>query len=554
MGSLRRWQRVPPILFLLPVIAAVAHLVSTYVGGVELFSDPTYEQNVAAEAAGIDPETLNTPYSPGRIYTWLRGGLLVWMLCSIPVWLLELIRWRQHVPLRSVAALFIATAVIVVGNDILSNWAAAQESFIGEKASFPAYLGKIGLIFLLIASPPFALLYYARSSIMDRYLIRSVAQPLVFCFGAFIALWLIIDLSDHGPSFIDAEVPFLKVLAFYGIQLPTVVVQILPITILLSLLYALGRMSRTNEIISMFGAGKSVSQVLRPCVLGGIYLSLVCMALNYFWAPTAEGRKQSMYKAIKEGYVDEKKKVVPTLVDKQFYRNREANRSWYIGEIPFDLKEHKIRNVWIVEDDANGKPTRTIVAKSARWWPPAGPWRFYQAKIVEYDEGLPLPPTMYLVKNEEGDGDKVDLHDLPETPWRIFSTSFDPEFLGIPQLTSYINTNSTLPPEQLAPFKTFRHYRFSYAWQCLIVVLIAAPLGLVFSRRGLIGGVVASVMLFFAMFFIDNLFLAKGQGNQINPIIGSWLPIVIFGFLGLCLLWARANNKELPKIRNMTAK
>jgi len=543
------WRRVPPIFFILPLLLGLGWIAWTYLQGVDLFQEPTYEQIDAAMVAQglisheeVDTTGMVTPYSTGKIYQWIRGGVIVWLLASILGWVLSLIRWPTHIPLKSVASLCLVAAVIVVGDDIYQNWEGARESFIGEEASFPAYLGKIGLIFALLVSPAFALVYYARSSIMDRYLIRNVAQPLAFCFAAFLAIWLIIDLSDHGPSFIDAGVPFHKVLWFYLIQVPMIVVQVLPVTVLLSLLYALGRMSRSNEIISMLGAGKSVGQVLRPAFISGIYLSLVCFALNYYWAPMAEGRKDSMYRAIKEGYEDD------TIVDKQFYRNRAEQRSWYIGEIPFDLREDKLRNVWVQEQDAMGQPTRTIVAKSARWWPPSGPWRFYNAKTVEYEytgDGRITQNIVYYDEKESEVGDKFDMH-LPETPWRIFSSSFDPEYLGVPELTSYINTNSSLPPEQLAPFRTFRQYRMAYPWSCLVVVLLAAPLGLVFSRRGLLGGVAACVFLFFAMFFVDNLFLAMGQGNQIGALLGSWASNLIFTVIGAILLFIRTRNWDFP--------
>lgn len=544
-----RW--LPSVLPVFPVIFAVIWMLGQVVVGFDFRQEPTVEQlELARVAQGlasreeVDPAGIETSLSLQRFYLWLRGGILAGMLSAVPGLIFSLMRWRDQVPLKTLGALCLAMAVVVVGDDMLENWMRARESFIGEEASFPAYLMKILLIFALLCSPPIWLFYYVRSSIMDRYLIRNVAQPLVFCFVAFLAIWLIIDLSDNGPDFIDAGVPFHKVFVFYLIQLPMIVVQVLPVTVLLALLYSLGKMSRSNEIISMFGSGKSFGEVLRPAFLAGAYLSFVCLALNYHWAPMAEGHKDSMYRAVTKGYEDD------TLVEKHFYRNTEENRSWYIGEIPFDLKDDKLRRVWIVEHDEGGQPESTIVAKAARWWPPAGPWRFYSAKRVSYEDGLPIAPEYYDIRDAEGGGDKFEVS-LSETPWTIFSSSFHPEHLGVPELRSYIKTNRELSKQQLAPFRTFFHYRLAYPWSCLVVVLIATPLGLVFSRRGLLGGVAACVFVFFGMFFVDNLFLAMGQGSRVPPMLAAWAGNLIFAAIGCLLFWVRIQNRELPKFSNL---
>ncbi len=548
--SSRRTGSLPPFLFTGPVLIAVLWLFLQLLAGGDFRLDPTDSELHSAMVAqeltsleAVDRSMIKTSISPGKIYLWLRGGVFVWMVVSIPGWIFSLVRWRDQVPLEAIASLCLATAVVVVGDDILQNWTFAKNSYLGEETSFPAYLVKLLLVFALFISPPIALFYYVRSSIMDRYLIRNVAIPLAFCFAAFLAIWLIIDLSDNGPDFIDAGVPFLKVFWFYVIQVPMIIVQVLPVTVLLALLYSLGQMSRSNEIVSMLGSGKSVIEVLRPAFVSGAYLSFVCLVLNYHWAPTAEAHKDSMYRAITEGYEDD------TLVEKQFYRNREERRSWYIGEIPFDLKKKKLRNIWVVEHDEQGRPSSTIVARRARWWPPNGPWRFYSGKTVRYENGLPMAPVYYDVKSQEGEipetSDKFDVH-FPETPWTIFSASFDPKYLGIPELRSFLKTNASLPESRLAPFWTFFHYRLAFPWSCLVVVLIATPLGLVFSRRGLLGGVATCVFVFFSMFFVDNLFLAMGQGSRLSPFLSAWASNLIFGAIGGFLLWFGSATERFP--------
>ena len=69
----------------------------------------------------------------------------------------------------------------------------------------------------------------------------------------------------------------------------------------------------------------------------------------------------------------------------------------------------------------------------------------------------------------------------------------------------------------LAPFATHLQYRLALPWTCLVVVFIAAPLGIGFSRRGILSSVAAAILLVFAMNFLTHLFLALGEGDRIQP-------------------------------------
>src|ERR1700676_1339329 len=97
--------------------------------------------------------------------------------------------------------------------------------------------------------------------LFDRYVIRNFFEPFLICFCGFIAIWLIIDLSDNGQDLVEAHASPTQVAGFYLTQLPYYAMMSLPIGMLLALLFSLSSMSRRNEIISMLTAGRSVFRV-----------------------------------------------------------------------------------------------------------------------------------------------------------------------------------------------------------------------------------------------------------------------------------------------------
>src|SRR5207237_609672 len=82
--------------------------------------------------------------------------------------------------------------------------------------------------------------------LLDRYVIRNFLQVYLYCIAGFISIWLIFDVSDNISTFIDEHVGLLLVGRYYATQIPQVLIILLPVSLLLSLLFALGRMSRSN--------------------------------------------------------------------------------------------------------------------------------------------------------------------------------------------------------------------------------------------------------------------------------------------------------------------
>jgi len=138
-----------------------------------------------------------------------------------------------------------------------------------------------------------------------------------------------------------------------------------------------------------------------------------------------------------------------------------------------------------------------------------------------------------------------------ETPFRLVSSSFNPEFLGIPELTSFLKSNHDYEESQLAPFRAHWHYRWALPWSCFVVTLVAAPLGIVYSRRGILGSVAAAVGIFFAMMFLEHFTLALGVGGHIPPFLSAWMNNFFFAAIGGVLFYVRARNRNLPSLRQL---
>jgi hypothetical protein len=130
---------------------------------------------------------------------------------------------------------------------------------------------------ILAFVPSFA---FSQMRLLDRYIIRNFLQPYFYCILGFLSIWLIFDISDNSSIIFDERAPFLLVLKFYWSQVPQVLVVLLPVSLLLALLFCLGRMSRSNEIVSMLTAGVSVPRVVLPLLVIGLLTTGACLCLE----------------------------------------------------------------------------------------------------------------------------------------------------------------------------------------------------------------------------------------------------------------------------------
>ncbi|HEY2124613.1 MAG TPA: LptF/LptG family permease [Chthoniobacterales bacterium] len=363
--------------------------------------------------------------------------------------------------------------------------------------------------------------------LLDRYVIKNFLQVYVYCIVGFISIWLIFDVSDNISTFIDEHLGFTRVAHYYLSQLPQILVILLPVSLLLSLLFCLGRMSRANEIVSMLTAGVSVPRVLRPLIIIGLLTVAASAALNYALAPHADLARKTLLN-------NEQKTRRESQIEGQIFRNRTDSRTWFIQS--FRRGQNIFNNVEVLQQDAHDNIVTSYLAGKAMFRPETTTWDLENVKIVNYD-------GTGNITHEEIQPSLTISH-WTETPFRLSSANVRAEYLSVPELRDYLRFNSDFPSTLLAPFKTHMQYRLALPWTCLVVVFIAAPLGIGFSRRGVLSSVASSIILVFSMNFLTHLFLALGEGSRISSWTAAWTPNVIFAIIGLYLLYLRSTNRD----------
>jgi lipopolysaccharide export system permease protein len=369
--------------------------------------------------------------------------------------------------------------------------------------------------------------------ILDRYILVRVLQPFLYCVLGFVSIWLVFDLSENAPTFLENKAPLWRVAEFYLLRVPEIILMSLPVGLLLAILYTFTQMSRRNEIISMLGAGRSVLRLLAPLLLLGLFLTAFATVLNYSAAPHAGAVKKDILQEVASTKDPDKQAIRGHL-----FRNREDKRFWHIGRLNPSLE--RLASVMIIQEDATGRLQRNYYAQNATYDHATRTWRLDKGKVVDFTpEGDVAEQRWFEI---------LRLRNFSETPWRISSSVLDANFLSVPELREYLANNAHFTPARLAAYRTQLAYRWALPWGCLLAVLIAAPLGIIYSRRGRMGSITMAILLFFFLVLSSSVFLALGKGYRIDPVLAAWGPIVFFGGIGFLMVWMRSTNREVPGI------
>jgi lipopolysaccharide export system permease protein len=399
-----------------------------------------------------------------------------------------------------------------------------------DAATHHARLWILGALCML---PALAMAGYSIGGTLDRYLARQFGAIFFICFSALFTIWLLIDLTDNLSDLRSSPDPSGTALFFYTTRAPAVVVLLVPYALLLSLIYALGKLSHDREMVAMVQSGRSVVRVAMPLIGAGLWCNLLCLGMNYHWAPTAEGRKSEILDRARGILVTEAKHVL--------YFNADQRRLWMVGAFPEHYERGEpLLGVEITNTLPGGGVASRLTARSAHWERGTGTWTFERPVVCTYQKG---EPPVFDTRDEP-----LIAKGWPETPWQLIKPGLAASYLGIPDLTGWLRANALKPvrsPQKnaAAPYLTQWHYRWALPFACLVTVLLAAPLSIHFARRGPGGNVFLAIILSVLMLLSNSLVLSFGEAGMMHPAAAAWATNTAFALLGIYLFRCRITGR-----------
>jgi lipopolysaccharide export system permease protein len=368
--------------------------------------------------------------------------------------------------------------------------------------------------------------------LLDRYLLRELCIPLIYCLAGFFIFWISFDLFDSIDEFQSAKLTFVEVIQYYLIKAPDLLSTTTPIALLLALLYTLSNHGRHNEIIAIRAAGLSLARISVPYLVIGALLSAALFLLNETVVPDASEKAERLknkHQSVASGKKDWQYRVN--------FRNAREDRIWNIAA--FNTKTYEMVEPHVEWRFPDGSRKQIIAKNAIRT---NDMWVFNNVELFSYPPKVDFEKDVFPIRTNQ-----FSMAELTEEPSNIkaqirfsklnpFDATKRPQF-ALKEI-SYLLSHLEMNPLDRAMLKTQYQMRLAQPWTCFVVSLIALPFGARSnSRRNVFVGVASSIAICFIYFVLLRFSSALGTGAFIPAWLAAWTPNVLFAAIGLWLTW-----------------
>lgn len=366
--------------------------------------------------------------------------------------------------------------------------------------------------------------------IIDRYILKQYLLPLAYILGAFCLMYVILDLFDRFPDFVQARVPPGQVVVFYGYYLFAVngfvpfIVVVLPIALLLAALYTLTQFARHNELTAMLASGVSIRRLMVPLLFVGFCASTFCAVTQETLGPLATRWVSDFGKGL-HGRSSES----ADLVKDYFYHTGSTRRQWQIGEFS-TRRPGKLTGVKVNQEREDGSLAIEYTADRAEYLD--GQWWFHGLRQRAYNElGDPLGPIAPPAETPQ------EMADFTETPQDFLSELQKTDFLSSFEMKRFLENRPNLKGLGRARREVDIHSRLAMPWSCMVMILLSLPAAAGGVRRPAMRSVVFGLAALFGFYFLLQAGIILGKRGAIEPWVAGWLPNLAFLAIGGWLTW-----------------
>ena len=348
--------------------------------------------------------------------------------------------------------------------------------------------------------------------ILSRYLMRAFLGRFVMLLLGLVLFLQTLDLLAQANEVLEGGGEPASVLTRYvALRLPSLVETVAPLAALLGALTAMVGMATNSEILAMRAAGRSVLSLVGGLVSVGLVLSALLFTFSEFVVVPANAELQDWRDAgFKTG------EAAAATGENSWIR--EGSTIIRIGHV---LRDGSVLNdLRIFKQDENGNINDIIGIRLAIWenehWS-----TFEMTHVAGIDTSAPPPPWDTQLKPEH---------------FARFGANH-PNELSLNALQQYIG-NVAIGSRPGYFYDTWLQQKIAGPIVLALMPLLAAIAAFAHHRQGSsVVTVVWGVTAGFAFVVIDNIVLAMGQFGSLPPVLAAWLPIALFGTLGLWLIF-----------------
>ncbi len=361
------------------------------------------------------------------------------------------------------------------------------------------------------------------AAFLELYLFKEMIRPFFVGVAGGTVMLLGNQLFIYTDLLVKKGAPPLTILHILILNLPAILVVTFPIAGLFATLLTLGRMGADSEITALRAAGIPYRRVFIPVLCIGLLISGLALFTNEVIVPQTNQKVKTLNKNLilaQDAILVNPEEIVRVDDDLWFH----------VGSI--DPETGLMRDLLILDRKAEtGRLRYPQVISAATAQQVGQSWQLRDVVVRRYDQ---QGRTYY-----EGRVAEMELNIVNKLVGLIYAEKV-PQEQPAAELWAQCQRyrQEQRPSVDVARCWTEYHLKFAIPLASFFAVLVAAPLGVQTVRKtGRYGGVALAIVLVFIYYVLMSLGRAMGRVEHLDPWLAAWLPNIIFGGVGLSLLW-----------------
>jgi len=377
------------------------------------------------------------------------------------------------------------------------------------------------------------------NSIIFRYIFKEMIPTFVISLMFFTFVFLMAEMLKVTNMVVNYSVGIFNVFIILVCSTPYFLTFVIPMSIMIAVLLSFLRLSTDNEIVALKTSGISIYGLLPPAVLFCLLGCLLTLFMTIYGMPWGRSSvKELTYKLISSN--------LEIGLKNRTFNDSVKNVMLYVNKINSRSKE--LQGVYI-EDKRTQNIVITVVAPKGR----------LISKPDEHVYRLLLNNgIVYQVDLENRSASLIDFEtyeirlDIKKAASSLKQGVKHRKEMSLTELQQYLNTRTEKDAEYYNTLMEL-HKKFSIPMACLVLGLLAVPLGVQSSSAKRSFGLVLGLISFLFYYLLLSVGLVFGETGTFPPVIGMWAPNIVMGGLGLYLLikTAKDHHFRIDSVMNL---
>lgn len=350
--------------------------------------------------------------------------------------------------------------------------------------------------------------------IIDSYILRKFLGSVVYAILLLMAIIIVFDLSENIQRFMSKNIPVGEIITGYYLNfIPYFINLFIPLFTFISVIWFTSKLSSNNEIISILGNGVSFARFLVPYFAGAMIIMLISLVMANFIVPhTNENLNEFKYKYFG-------KQAISTT---DLHIKNSANSYLYVQR--WD-RDNDLGYDFTYEEFDDSKIRLKIKAQMAAFDPKSQEW------VLRH----------YLRREFINDREIVTTGHQMDTTFNVLPRNFSQdvfiaETMSYKELRSFIKEEKMRGSNLVSHFQIEQHKRIANSIGIFIMTFLGLSVSSRKNQRGVGVHIFMGMGLAFTFIFLQQVSTVFSVSGGLPPVLGTWIPNIIFLFITILSL------------------